>query len=62
MVKQKLFAINPDTLWCSNAKGKIYKVFLGRNVQRNQLKTGMTVEVGFHNRKGYIEGVYNDGL
>lgn len=57
MVKQKLFAMNADSYWATNARGKCYQVYLGRGVRRSQLKTGMTVEIGFHNSKGYIEGV-----
>ena len=62
MVKQKLFAINADTYWAVNARGKCYQVYLGREVRRSQLNVGGTIEVGFHNKKGYIEGVYPDGL
>lgn len=57
MVKQKLFAINCDSYWVSNARGKVYQVYMGRGVKRSQLKPGMTVEIGFHNHKGYIEEV-----
>ena len=58
MVKQKLFAINQDSYWVTNAHGSPYKVHLGRTVKRNQLRLGKTVEVIFHNHKGYIEEVY----
>lgn len=58
MVKQKLYAINPDSIWGIGARGKCYEVYLGRNVRRSQLRLGKTVEVIFHNHKGYIEGVY----
>lgn len=58
MVKQKLYAINPDSIWCIGSRGKCYEAYLGRTVKRSQLKLGKTVEVIFHNSKGYIEGVY----
>ena len=58
MVKQKLYAINPDSIWCIGARGKCYEAYLGRTVKRSQLTLGGTVEVIFHNSKGYIEGVY----
>ena len=58
MVKQTLFAINRDSYWVTNARGSPYKVHLGRDVRRSQLTLGGTVEVIFHNSKGYIEGVY----
>ena len=57
MVKQKLYAINPDSIWCIGARGKCYEAYLGREVRRSQLNVGGTIEVGFHNKKGYIEGV-----
>ena len=58
MVKQTLFAINPDSYWVANARGKVYQVYMGRGVRRSDLELGKTVEIGFHNQKGYIEGVY----
>ena len=58
MVKQKLYAINPDSIWCVGARGKCYEAYLGRTVKRSQLKKGVMVEINFHNSKGYIEGVY----
>lgn len=57
MVKQKLFSINNGTYWVTNARGKCYQVYIGRGVKRSHLKKGMTVEIGFHNHKGYIEEV-----
>ena len=57
MVKQKLFAINSDTYWATNARGKCYQVYMGRGVKRSELQVGKTVEISFHNSKGYIEGV-----
>ena len=58
MVKQTIYGINPDSIWCIGSKGKCYQAYLGRNVRRSQIKLGQTVEVGFHNKKAYIEGVY----
>ena len=58
MVKQTLFAINADSYWVTNARGKCYQAYLGRSVKRSQLTLGKTVEIGFHNSKAYIEGVY----
>ena len=57
MVKQTLFAINSDSYWVTNARGSPYKVHLGRDVRRSQLRLGKTVEVEFHNHKAYISGV-----
>ena len=57
MVKQKLYAINPDSIWCIGARGKCYEAYLGRDVRRSQLRLGGTVEVEFHNHKAYIFGV-----
>ena len=54
MVKQKLYAINPDSI---GARGKCYEAYLGRTVKRSQLRLGKTVEVEFHNHKAYIKGV-----
>ena len=45
MVKQKLYAINPDSIWCIGARGKCYEAYLGRTVKRSQLRLGKTVEV-----------------
>ena len=57
MVKQKLYAINPDSIQCIGARGKCYEDYLGRTVKRSQLRLGKTVEVEFHNHKAYISGV-----
>ena len=57
MVKQTFLSFHHG-LWVTNAKGKAYKVFLGRGMPRSQLIPGRTVEVRFHNHKGYIEEVY----
>ena len=54
MVKQKLYAINPDSIWCIGARGKCYEAYLGRTVKRSQLRPGKTVEVEFHNHKAGV--------
>lgn len=56
MVEQKLLS-HEGEIWVSNSKGYPYRVSLGRNVRKSQLKKGAIVNVDFHNRRGYITGV-----
>ena len=60
MVKQLLTDKKPYIVMAR--RGNHYQVQLGRNIKPSRLHIGGYVEVNFHHKQGYIEGVYEDGF